>query len=102
MSYEQNIEQLIADLRIDVAEALHGLPREDSRLLVEVVNNASDFMQHQLTVLRMMRSILSDAGGGEDGRAKQLLRALEKVIAAAPTLRTEQADIMGAVDKGEL
>lgn len=102
MTYEQTVEQLIADLRMDVAAALNVSEESNSRELMEVVHNASDFMQHQLTVLRMMRSILTDAGGGEDGRAKQLLRALEKVIAAAPTLRTEQAEIQAAVDNGEM
>lgn len=101
-TYEATIEQLVADLRLDVTEALLTSERDDARALVEVVNNATDFMQHQLTVLRMMRSVLGDAGGGEDGRAKQLLRALEKVLEAAPTLRTEQSDILAAVYKGDL
>lgn len=102
MTYEQNIEQLIADLRLDVAEELAASERSAVKPLIETVHNAADFMQHQLTVLRMMRSILTDAGGGDDGRAKQLMRALDKVIAAAPTLRTEQADIQSSVDRGEL
>lgn len=102
MIYEQTIEQLIADLRIDVSAALHDSEAPDRGVLMEVAQNAAAFMQHQLTVLRMMQSILTDAGGGEDGRARQLLRALEKVIAAAPTLRTEQADIQAAVDSGEI
>lgn len=102
MTYEQTIEQLIADLRMDVAAALTDTEAPDSRALIEVIHNAADFMQHQLTVLRMMRSILAEAGGGEDGRARQLTRALDKVIQAAPTLRTEQAEIQAAVDRGEV
>jgi hypothetical protein len=102
MTYEQTIEQLIADLRIDVADELAQSERPDVKTLIEAVHNAADYMQHQLTVLRMMRSILNDAGGGEEGRSRQLLRALEKVVAAAPTLRTEQADIQAALDKGEM
>lgn len=102
MIYDQTIEQIIADLRLDVGEAVLASDRDDARALAEIVHNAADFMQHQLTVLRMMRSILSDAGGGDDSRAKQLLRALEKVIGAAPTLRTEQVDIRAAVDRGEM
>jgi len=86
MTYEQKIEQLIADLRIDVAEALLTSPREDARMLVEIVNNATDFMQHQLTVLRVVERVISD-------------NMMEQLIASAPTLRTEQAEIMAAADR---
>src|SRR5690242_1784705 len=80
--YEEAISSLARDLRMAVAPALDQ-SGENHEWLCEYVHNAADMLQHNLTVFRMVRSILTELKANVDARAQALLLALERVIEAA-------------------